>query len=151
MFFRKKSQSVVSGKELVIQIQWGGYYTSKEEDKFGLFRLLDFNKDAYQIQIFREKFDHLPSLEEVKELQPFIWHAPLAVGSLLDDEALTLIGPKVLDDEALSGYGEYLKQMDVTESAIQELFQRLIQYSHEAPTTVKLSESSDRTVSVSTQ
>lgn len=143
MLSRKKHSDIPKSGGDVIDIQWGGYYTSKENGKFGIFRLLDFNKSAYHIQLFQEKFDHAPSFEEIKDLQPFIWHAPIASASLLNRDEPKLIGHKKLDEQSLMGYEEYLRQMGVDEAGIKTMIGRLMQFSSEAPLRVKLTESSD--------
>ena len=44
-------------------VVWGGYYArrSVESGQFSVFRLLDFNRDAYHAAMFTEKFASLPS------------------------------------------------------------------------------------------
>jgi hypothetical protein len=147
MLFRKKkadiSTTLVATGGDVIDIQWGGYYTSKEEGKFGIFRLLDFNKDAYHIQLFQENFDHSPTFDEIKGLRPFMWHAPIAVGGLLNCDELKLIGHNNLDEQALMGYEEYLRQMGADEAAIKEMVNRLIDYSDRVPMKIQLTKSGD--------
>ncbi len=148
MLFKKKTDTPdmpsASGGE-ILDIQWGGYYASKEESMFRVFCLLDFNKDAYHAQLFQEKFDHLPSFDEVKDLRPSIWHAPVAVGSLLG-RGVALIGHHDLDEQSLMGYAEYMRQMGAEEDAIKAMTHQLIAYSHEAPMKFRLSPSASGTV-----
>lgn len=48
-------------------VQWGGYYSHKEEDgSYRVFRLLDFNQSAIHYQIYQKHFEHAPTMEEVK-------------------------------------------------------------------------------------
>jgi hypothetical protein len=147
MLFRKKKAVVASSQSVnngnVVDIQWGGYYTSKKEGKFGIFRLLDFNKDAYHIQLFQEKFNHSPSFDVVKDLRPFVWHVPIAVGGLLNQDELKLIGHNELDEQSLMGYEGYLRQMGADEAIIKEIVNRLVEYSNKPPMKVQLTESAD--------
>jgi hypothetical protein len=144
MFFRKKDHGTPDNTDNdVVDIQWGGYYIIKEEGKFRVFRLLDFNKDAYHAQLFQEKFDNPPTFEEVKGLKPFIWHAPIAVASLLDRDGFRLIGQEKLDEQALAGYEEYLRQMGVQDTAAKDMVNRLIEYSSQTPMKVRLTKSAD--------
>lgn len=120
-------------KQNIIEIQWGGYYSGNSEGEFIVFRLLDFTKDAHQAQFFKERFNHLPTFEEIRKLQPYILHVPIATGNLLKYTELALIGHEKLNDQALEGYQEYLTQMEVSDSDINELIKKLIKYSNEEP------------------
>jgi hypothetical protein len=143
MFFRKKKEDTKDTKGIVMHIQFGGYYASKKNNEFSIIRLLDFGRSAYHIQLFQEKFDHLPAFDEVKELWPFVWHIPISLSGLLDSEQYELIGHKKLDEQSLVGYEEYLKQMGVNEASIKERVDDLIDYSNEPPLKVRLTESAD--------
>jgi len=145
VLFKKRKSNPNDSKdgEVVILVQWGGYYASEEAGGFGVFRLLDFNRQGYHAQLFREKFDHSPSLSEIQKLEPFLWHAPIAIGALMNKEAMKLVGHDSLDEHALMGYEEYLRQMGAEESAIKELLARLIEFSNRKPMRVRLAQSAD--------
>lgn len=118
-----------------IDIQWGGYYATREEGKeqYSLFRLLDFNSSSYHIAIFQEKFTDPPTLEQVADLAPFIGHAPLDSRSLLHLQEARLLGGVPLDDDSLYGFRVFLAEMGAEDENISELFASLIAFSHEAP------------------
>ena len=117
-----------------IMIQWGGFYAYKgESGVFRVFRLLDLNADAYHAQLFKEEFDSMPSIDEVKVLVPYIWHVPMATTGLLNNNELTLIGYEPLDERSLQGYEEFMRQMERPEDAIKEMIDRLIDFSHAEP------------------
>ncbi len=140
MFFRKKKHV---GQDELIDIQWGAYYTSKQDGKFGVFRLLNFNKDAFHIQMFREKFDKSPSFNDVKALKPAAWHIPMSVAGLLHRDEFTIIGHEELDRHALMGYEEYMRQNGLEEAAIEKMIRRLMEYSSQPPMKVRLTKSGD--------
>ena len=68
-----------------IDIQWGGYYASREQPNgpVGIFRLLDFNRDAYHAALYKEEFSDVPSLVKIVSLSPFVGHAPIDARGLL--------------------------------------------------------------------
>ncbi len=148
MFFsKKKGQGEPKPESAVIPIQWGGYYAYHDEKgQYGFFRLLDFNKSAYHSQLFQEKFSHLPSLQELVRLRPFIGHAPIAVGGLLRDQTLTLIGGEPLTTPALEGYKVYLSEMGWDDKEMAELIARIIQFSQEGPMPIRLTREGDQTL-----
>lgn len=138
MFFKKKSQSQD------IMIQWGGLYTYKNEDgTFGVLRLLDFNKDVYHGQLFKEHFDKRPTPDEASNLMPYIWHFPQDVGGLLNYKDIELIHNKVLDKKALQGYEEYTRQTGATEAYSKELVTKLIGFSQKEPLKVRFTKVRD--------
>ena len=122
-------------------LQWGGYYVSKEkgETEYGLFRILDFNKYSYQVAIFTEKFDVIPEFEDVLKLSPFIGHAPIDSRALLNERELHLIASKALELDDLVGYQYYLEEHEVDKNEIDELFKDLIDYSKAPPYKLRLS------------
>ena len=121
--------------ELKFDLQWGGYYVSKEETnkQYGVFRLLDFNQDAYQVALFREKFEEVPSMADLQSLTPFVGHAPIDSRALLNNKELYLIGRQELNKDDLDGYQFYLENLEVDEKYINELFERIIDFSKQAP------------------
>lgn len=140
------SSAANSGNSKEIVIHLGGYYISKSDGKYGLFRLLDFDENTYDIQIFQEKFDTAPIFDEIKVLSPYMWHVPLVVGDLLNRDELKLVGHEVLDEHALMGYEEYLRQMGVDEPIIKERLKSLIERSTHGPIKVKLNQFGDEAV-----
>jgi hypothetical protein len=135
---RNKWLAAKSPSELITSIYWGGYYSSEEDGKLGVFRLLDFNKDAYHVQLFKEKFEDIPSDKELKKLSPAVLHAPFGVGGLLHRKSLRLIAHSTLDKHTLRGYAEFLKQQGHDEVYVKEMIDRLITFSKEGPTKVRL-------------
>lgn len=128
-----------------IDIQWGGYYASREEGdtEFGVFRLLDFNRDAYQAAIFKEKFAELPNLEDIMKLSPYIGHAPIDSKALLRPKEIYLLGGQQLAEEDLEGYRFYLEHHEVGEKEIEELLGNVIVFSHEPVLKLTLTLSGD--------
>jgi len=118
-----------------IDFQWGGYYASKEDgqNEYGVFRLLDFNRDAYHVALFQEKFSEIPTLEAVLRLSPFIGHAPIDSRALLRKQEIHLLGGPVLMEDDLEGYRFYLEHYDVSDNEIRNLFQDIIGFGRESP------------------
>jgi hypothetical protein len=92
-----------------IDVKWGGYYTYKYAGTYGVFRLLDIDKYEYHASSFQEKFDHKPTIDEVSKLSPYIFHAPIDLGGLLEFEDLHLIGYRELTKDDLRGYLRYMQ------------------------------------------
>lgn len=126
---------------LDIDIAWGGYYAavSKDSDNTSVFRLLDFNRDAYHIAIYEETFDVIPSKEEISALSPYIGHAPIDAKGLLNYKQLTLIDSKPLTKEDLLGYMYYLEEFEVSAEDREKLSQSLISFSKEPALKLRLS------------
>ena len=127
-------------ESLDIDLAWGGFYagTSKDSGEISVFRLLDFNQNAYHIAIYKEDFQNTPSEEEILSLSPYIGHAPIDSKGLLNYEKLTLINTKHLTSEDLVGYMYYLEEFEVSEKERKELSQSLINYSKEPPLKLRL-------------
>lgn len=123
-----------------IEISWGGYYASIGDDRgeITLFRLLDFNRDDYHIAIYQEKFQSIPSLNEVKGLTPFIRHVPLDSRSLLNNKKTLLIGNRHLSQSDLAGYLMYLESFEVSSEDLELLTQSILEYSQEPPLQLRL-------------
>ena len=128
------------GTKMDIDLQWGGYYASKEEgeDVYGVFRLLDFNRYAYQAALFKEKFAAVPTLEDVLGLSPFIGHAPIDSRALVRGREIHLLGGPVLVEADLEGYRIYLEHHEMPEQEIRELFQSIIGFGSEPPMPIRL-------------
>lgn len=125
---------------LDIDLAWGGFYAgiSKDNGAISVFRLLDFNQNAYHIAIYQEDFQHIPSEKEILSLSPYIGHAPIDSKGLLNYEEITLINTKQLTTEDLVGYMYYLEEFEVSEKERKELSQSLINYSKEPPLKLRL-------------
>jgi hypothetical protein len=97
--------------QLNLDLVWGGYYASISSDnsKISVFRMLDFNRDAYHAALFAEEFTDTPKLEQLKDLSPFIGHAPIDARSLLLNDDLQMIGRQELSRSDLEGYIYYLE------------------------------------------
>jgi len=118
---------------LIFDLAWGGYYTSRgEQGDWGVFRLLDFNNEAYHAALYQERFPSAPTLEEASALQPAVGHAPIAVGQLVNFPA-TLIGAQPLDADSLVGYGMYLEYVGLPTVEIEPFLEKLILTSHQPP------------------
>jgi hypothetical protein len=127
-------------KSLEIDLAWGGFYASipAEGGDMTVFRLLDFNRDAYHAAMFAEKFSVLPTLEQLTSLTPFIGHAPIDARGLIRDDDLRLIGSKPLTRADLEGYMYYLEAHEVPQAEMDELAERLISFSSEHPLRLQL-------------
>lgn len=123
-----------------IDISWGGYYASISDDngEITLFRLLDFNRDDYHIAIYQEKFQSIPSLNEVEDLTPFIRHVPLDSRSILNNKKTLLIGNRHLSKSDLAGYLIYLESFEVPSEDLELLIQSILEYSQEPPLQLRL-------------
>ena len=120
---------------LEINIAWGGYYISMTDNTgaFSVFRLLDFNRQAYHAALFTEKFTILPTLNELLVLSPFIGHAPIDAKALVGEKELQLIGSKPLTYDDLEGYMYYLNECGVLQEEIYELAEEIINFSNQPP------------------
>jgi hypothetical protein len=127
-------------EHLEIDIAWGGYYASvsREDNEISVFRLLDFNRDAYHIAMYRETFESIPEKSVVKSLSPFIGHAPLDTRSLLLNKKVVLLGSEPLEREDLDGYMYYLQEFDVSEAEREKLITSLIAFGMESPLPLRL-------------
>lgn len=123
-----------------IDVQWGGYYASRDEndEDYTVFRILDFNKDAYHAAIFKEKFTELPDREAIESLTPFVGHAPIDSKALVGKGALSLIYGRELNEDDLIGYRYYLEQFEVEKEEIEELMTTLVGFSKEPPMKLRL-------------
>ncbi len=134
------SEDVKMGKTLEIDIAWGGYYASISDngDEISVFRLLGFNRDAYHIAMYKEKFEAIPTVEYIKSLTPFIWHAPIDSKALLNEKRVTLLGSVPLKRSDLEGYIYYLKEFEVSDKEVDELVLSLISFSKQGPLSLNL-------------
>jgi hypothetical protein len=125
---------------LNMDVLFGGYYTTKEEDSehYGLFRLLDFSPDAYHAALFSQKFNQVPTIEQLVGLSPFIGHAPIDSRALLREKDLQLIGGAPLTRDDLEGYGIYLEHHGMTKDEIDSLTANLMTWSSEPPIKLRL-------------
>lgn len=134
----KKPQAIKAIDNGIIKIQFGAYYSSERGGEFSVFRLIDLTIEAYHIQFFEEKFDHLPSFNEVRGLSPVAWHIPIKVGGLLNEKNLTLLGHRWLTRKALSGYEEFLLGHGSDKASTDEVLERIIEFSKKVPVDIKL-------------
>ena len=127
-------------KSLDIDIVWGGYYATipAEGGEISVFRLLDFNRDAYHAVLFTDKFSTVPELEEIAAIEPFIGHAPIDTRALLNKDELRLIGGKPLTRDDLYGYMCYLEGHEVPQKEMHELAEQLIDFSRQPPLSLHL-------------
>ena len=134
------TEQLPEGDYLDIDVSWGGYYaaTSEGSGEISIFRILDFNRQSYQIAIFQEKFTSIPSFEEVASLSPFIGHAPISTSSLLNYNKVVLLGHKALTESDLAGYKYYLEEMGAADDDIQELFNTVLTLSLEPTLKLRL-------------
>ncbi len=120
---------------LDIDLAWGGYYasTNRDEGNVSVFRLLDFNSTAYHAAIFKEKFASTPTLGALANLSPFIGHAPIDAKALLRNDDLRLLGATPLSRNDLEGYVYYLEAHEVPAEEIEELIERILEFTNEPP------------------
>jgi len=102
-----------------------------------LFRLLDFNRDAYHAALFNENFLEIPSLDKIIALVPFIGHVPIDARGLLNAN-IQLVGGTPLTSEDLEGYMLYLEYHDVSADKRRELTEQLVSFSYEPPLNLHL-------------
>lgn len=125
-------------KAIDIEIQWGAYYLTKEDNQYHVFRLLDFNRYAYHAAIFKETFTTRPTKDEILQLTPFIGHAPIDAKTLLQEESIQLLASAPLKKEDLEGYRYYLEEQGVTTGELEELIQRIMEFSTQPPLQLRL-------------
>lgn len=125
-------------KAMDIDIQWGAYYLTKEDNQYRVFRLLDFNRYAYHAAIFKETFTIRPKTDELLQLTPFIGHAPVDAKALLQEESIQLLAAAPLKKEDLEGYRYYLEEQGMTTSEMDELIQRIMEFSTQPPLQLRL-------------
>jgi len=126
-------------------VLWGGYYTyKKENEKYALFRLLDFNADAIHYALFTEEFEVRPNEKEIKKLHPLIGHVPIEVGSLLYKFELELTASAPLTLTDLEGYGYYLSEFGMNDNKLTEFMKNLIEFSQKEPLLTHLKMNGDR-------
>lgn len=126
------------GKAMDIDIQWGAYYLTKEDNQYRVFRLLDFNRYAYHAAIFKETFTSRPTKEETLQFTPFIGHAPIDAKALLKEGNIQLLAAAPLKKEDLEGYRYYLEEQGMTNSELDELIQRIMEFSTQPPLQLRL-------------
>jgi hypothetical protein len=126
---------------LDFDVAWGGYYAGvlKDNGDISVFRLLDFNRDACHIAIYKEKFSSIPSEKEIRSLSPYIGHAPIDSKGLLNYKKVTLIDSKQLTRDDLVGYMYYLEEFEASAKEREELSQSLISFGNEPPLKLRLS------------
>ena len=129
-------------KAIDIDVVWGGYYASQsvDDDSFTVFRLLDLDQYGYQAALYREKFDRCPTMADVAHLVPFVGHVPMAIGSLLHERNLKLIGRRPLTHQDLEGYMLFLEQHDVPAEERQALAAKLIGFGDQDPVPLTVEE-----------
>lgn len=125
-------------KAIDIEIQWGAYYLTEEDNQYRVFRLLDFNRYAYHAAIFKETFTTRPTKDEILQLTPFIGHAPIDAKTLLQEESIRLLASAPLKKEDLEGYRYYLEEQGMTTSEMDELTQRIMEFSSQPPLQLRL-------------
>jgi hypothetical protein len=137
-----RSTNLLMNNALDIDVVWGGYYASQsgDDDAFTVFRLLDLDQDGYQAALYREKFDKCPTMADVAHHVPFVGHVPMAIGSLLHERNLKLIGRRPLTDEDLEGYMLFLEHQDVPSEERQALTQKLIGFGDQDPVPLTVEE-----------
>ena len=118
-----------------IDVVWGGYYAciSREKATISVFRIIDFNKDAYHVTLFEEDFDQMPTSENIEALSPFIQHVPFSIDGLFNYDEITLVSRKPLTTKDLTGYQYYLKEMGMHEEAWDEFSEALLGFSSDPP------------------
>jgi hypothetical protein len=120
---------------------WGGYYATVPQDEtekaaagISLFRLLDFNPDAYHAAFYGETFDQMPTLDDVVALTPCIGHLPIDAKALVTEYSVVqLLGGKPLTLDDLDGYLYYLEDHGVSEAERSELAQTVLHFSQQEP------------------
>lgn len=137
----RERRGAVNDPTIELDVAWGGYYCSREKDsdRYSVFRLLDLNRDAYHIAIFRERFAVPPPLAELLQLSPYIGHAPIDTRALLRERELTLLGARPLVADDLTGYAYYLEEFEATDEEVADLFERIIGFSNEDAVRYRLS------------
>ena len=122
-----------------VDVCWGGFYATEEEDGegYGVFRLLDFNIEAYHASLYKEKFDQLPTLDQALALTPFVDHVPIDSRQLVR-YPVEFIGAEPLVVGDFAGYDRYLEAKGVEDQSRQDLIERLVGFSLKDPVPLHL-------------
>ncbi len=121
---------------LDFDLVWGGYYAHKEFDskEYSITRILDFNIDSYHTPLFNENFTTPPSPNIIDKLEPFVYHIPIDTKALLlHTQEFILIDRRALKPDDLEGYRYYLQDAKVPQKDIDELINKLINFSKNEP------------------
>ncbi len=130
---------------MIFEAQMGGYYTYKnDEGSWSIFRMLDFTVYAIQCTLYKEHFDHKPTLTEAMAARPAILHVPLNKATLFNDKELELLGAKPIKGEDLEGYVVYLQQMGASEAEITDIVARIGNLSRQGAVRLKLTKADDK-------
>jgi hypothetical protein len=81
---------------LTLKIQWGGFYATKVEGSYRIFRLLDLTPDSCDIVTYSEVFPQIPSIHDVSFLVPENEHVSLRGTDILTMKPI-LFGTKRLN------------------------------------------------------
>lgn len=142
--FFKKSQSE-SNSSMIFEAQIGGYYTSKNDDgTWSIFRMLDFTVYAVQCTLYKEHFDHKPTLAEAVAARPAILHAPMSKAALFNEKELELLGAKPIKGGDLEGYAVYLQQMGASQAEVEDIVARVGQLMRQGVVKLKLTKVGDK-------
>jgi len=130
---------------MIFDAQIGGYYTYKSDDgSWRIYRMLDFTVNAIHCTLYKEYFDHKPTLAEAIAARPAILHAPLHKATLFDEKELELLGAKPIEAGDLEGYVVYLEQMGDTEAEMAATIGRLGHLGRQGAVKLKLTKVGDK-------
>lgn len=129
---------VIAPAPIRMMVQWGGYYVTKDEYGYSVFRLLDVNPEAYHIAVYDRRFRRRPEFSDVYTLVPSNPHVALEGIDLLST-APELIGKKELKDDELNAYRAYLYSRGIRGIKQFALIEQVKQSSREEPLLTMLS------------
>ena len=131
--------------DVIVDFQFGAYYSIQSRKGYEIIRLLDLPGDSYHCQIISWELSTIPSIEQVKDMKPVILHVPMDLANLLGKEVKRL-GHSPLTAKDLYGYSVYFEEMGVDDEAVKEHFEQLIRLSKEAPQRMRLYKDADSVV-----
>jgi len=129
-------------EEIIIDVQFGAYYSIKTSEGYNVIRLLDLPGDSYHYQIIGSVFFELPTFEVMIETEPSLLHVPVEIAALIGKE-ITHIGHQVLTDKDLVGYRVYLEEMGVDDESINKHFNMLTDLSRNEPDKIRIYQDRD--------
>ncbi len=96
------------------------------------------NHRIHHAALFKEKFDEVPTMEDMTALSPFIGHAPIDARAMVRYKNLKFLGSSPLSREDLEGYAYYPEAHEVNANDIKELLGRIFGFSTEPPLQLRL-------------
>jgi len=123
---------------LTLKIQWGGFYATRIDQSYRIFRLLDLTPDSCNIVTYSEVFSEVPNINEVSFLVPENEHVQLRGTAFLSMKPI-LFGAKRLKPIDLIKFNVDLQSSPRTGQDVAARTARVINLSNDPPLESRLS------------